>query len=166
MTTTKQTPGVTTPNDFFAESKHGPIRAPRPLLPAAEVAGELAASTRRQNQVGEDFDKMNKAPKKGLSRRAKVGLGLAAAAGITAGAIAGSGGEDTAPKEPVPTERVVAQPGDTAWEIAEDIVADNGVDRDDVEIRPLVDEVSRAAGDDGLQAGEVLEIPVDKIPGQ
>lgn len=169
MTTTRKTPGITTSNDFFAESKYGPIRAPRPLLPAAEVAGELAATTARHGNTAKEWDALDrgKASKKGLTRRQRIGLGVATAAGLTAGAIGlASNGEEAVPQGPVPTERVVAQPGDTPWEIAEDLLEKSGVDRDDVELRPLVDEVQRAAGDDGLQAGEVLEIPVDKIPGQ
>ncbi len=53
-----------------------------------------------------------------------------------------------------PTKEYEVKPGDTAWGIADNALAE------EEEIRPLVDDIADQAGSDGLQTGERIQIPL------
>jgi len=108
-----------------------------------------------------DHNKKKPTKKQYLLRRAAA-LTLLLTAGTAGVNVAKSSLKAAEPMTPVeqlhPDEVTpyVAQPGDTPWQIARNFHGEG-------EIRPLVDELQRQAGVDGLQVGEQVLVPNDQI---
>jgi hypothetical protein len=101
--------------------------------------------------------------KRRMPLRNKVAIGLTAATVAAGIANHVTDKESETGPEPAVAEYVV-QPGDTAWGIAEQLDAADGVVGNE-DIRPQVDDIMEQAtqdGNPGLQPGEVIELPADK----
>lgn len=79
------------------------------------------------------------------------------AAGAVKDKVESAIGLDNSPESNNATYTV--QPGDTAWDIAQNVEANQDGVADNQDVRPIVDDISAQAGEDGLQPGEEIQVP-------
>ncbi len=135
---------TTTPNNFFAEDKHGPIGS-TDLLDPGHTVKKLAKQAQDHEAVGRSLSAGEH--RRSLTRGQKRFLAAVAASALTltiAGNTGGVDSEDTVPYK--------IQPGDTAWDVARSS-SQTG------DMRPLVDDIQRQVGEEGMRPGATVTIP-------
>ncbi len=117
----------------------------------------MNSQNKHPEKENEDISPLQRRVRKGLPATAAMGL---LATTLAIGAIGSNKSSDVDDRpitdEPVPTTVYIAQNGDSAWDIANREIEESNIPRDDVDIRPIVDDIVERNGD--IHPGDRVEL--------